>query len=122
LELCGDHPSDEDDKPDTPAAAAGAAAGGAAGAAGAAAAGSGSGGGGAGGSGSGEWKAAHQFPAVLGIALIAMGEPLGAKMATRALEHLLQYGEPIVRWVLCHTFRVPLVGAPPRVLCSELLR
>ncbi|KIY92567.1 hypothetical protein MNEG_15396 [Monoraphidium neglectum] len=26
-----------------------------------------------------------------------MGEPLGAKMATRALEHLLQYGEPIVR-------------------------
>ncbi|KAI8473352.1 MAG: 26S proteasome regulatory complex [Monoraphidium minutum] len=50
-----------------------------------------------GGSGGGEWRSAHQFPAVLGIALIAMGEPLGAKMAARTLEHLLQYGEPIVR-------------------------
>lgn len=39
----------------------------------------------------------HQVPAVLGLALIAMAEPLGAQMATRALEHLLQYGEPPVR-------------------------
>eukprot|EP00798_Chlamydomonas_sp_ICE-L_P009842 gene9842-7728_t len=39
------------------------------------------------------WKA----PAVLGIALIAMGEPLGSQMAQRSLEHLLQYGEAPVR-------------------------
>jgi hypothetical protein len=39
-------------------------------------------------------QAVHQTPAVLGIALIAMGEPLGAQMASRMLEHLLQYGEP----------------------------
>jgi 26S proteasome regulatory subunit N1 len=30
----------------------------------------------------------------MGIALIAMGEPLGSQMASRMLEHLLQYGEP----------------------------
>ncbi|KAK9829660.1 hypothetical protein WJX72_007157 [[Myrmecia] bisecta] len=44
-----------------------------------------------------EWKAAHQGPAVIGIALIAMAEDLGAAMAHRALEHLLQYGEAAVR-------------------------
>jgi len=36
----------------------------------------------------------HQLPAVCGIALIAMAEPLGTQMASRMLEHLLQYGEP----------------------------
>eukprot|EP00967_Tisochrysis_lutea_P074783 scaffold100621_cov21-Tisochrysis_lutea.AAC.1 len=36
----------------------------------------------------------HQGVAVLGIGMIAMGEPLGAQMAGRALEHLLQYGAP----------------------------
>lgn len=40
---------------------------------------------------------AHQGPAVLGIALVAMAEDLGAAMAHRALEHLLQYGEPAAR-------------------------
>ncbi|KAK9842343.1 hypothetical protein WJX81_007723 [Elliptochloris bilobata] len=43
------------------------------------------------------WKVAHQGPAVLGIALVAMAEDLGATMAHRALEHLLQYGEPAAR-------------------------
>jgi len=42
-------------------------------------------------------QAVHQAPAVLGLALIAMAEPLGAQMASRMLEHLLQYGEPPVR-------------------------
>lgn len=31
---------------------------------------------------------------MLGLALIAMAEPLGSTMASRMLEHLLQYGEP----------------------------
>lgn len=43
------------------------------------------------------WKAAQQGPAVLGLALIAMAEPLGGQMAQRVLEHLLQYGDPPVR-------------------------
>lgn len=34
---------------------------------------------------------------MLGLAVIAMAEPLGSEMAGRALEHLLQYGEPPVR-------------------------
>ena len=42
---------------------------------------------------------AHQGPAVLGIAVVAMSEELGTAMAHRALEHLLQYGEPPVRSV-----------------------
>ena len=43
------------------------------------------------------WQVMHQGVAVLGIGLIAMGEPLGAQMAGRTLEHLLQYGPPPVR-------------------------
>eukprot|EP00887_Chlorella_sp_A99_P000106 scaffold16.g106.t1 len=41
------------------------------------------------------WKAAHQAVAVLGLGLVAMGEDLGAQMAHRALEHLLQRGVPL---------------------------
>ncbi|CAG9462282.1 unnamed protein product [Pedinophyceae sp. YPF-701] len=43
------------------------------------------------------WKSWHQAPAVIGIALIAMGEELGSSMAYRMFEHLLQYGGPVVR-------------------------
>eukprot|EP00884_Botryococcus_braunii_P022475 jgi/Botrbrau1/8911/Bobra.0148s0025.2 len=43
------------------------------------------------------WKTAHQGPAVLGLALLAMAEDLGSHMANRALEHLLQYGDLPVR-------------------------
>ncbi|GFS30593.1 26S proteasome regulatory subunit S2 1A [Actinidia rufa] len=39
----------------------------------------------------------HQGPAVLGIAMVAMGEELGLEMAIRSLEHLLQYGELNIR-------------------------
>ncbi|XP_071957164.1 26S proteasome non-ATPase regulatory subunit 2-like [Antedon mediterranea] len=41
--------------------------------------------------------AAHQGVAVLGIALIAMGEEIGGQMALRSLGHLLRYGEPVIR-------------------------
>jgi 26S proteasome regulatory subunit N1 len=40
---------------------------------------------------------AHQTAAAIGVGLIAMGEDLGATMATRSLEHLLSYGDPEVR-------------------------
>lgn len=39
----------------------------------------------------------HQAVAVLGIALIAMGEEIGTEMSFRAFDHLLQYGEPVIR-------------------------
>ena len=44
------------------------------------------------------WKCAHQGAAVLGLALVAGAEPLGAAMAGRSLEHMLQYSAPPVRW------------------------
>jgi hypothetical protein len=50
---------------------------------------------------------AHQGPAALGIALVAMSEELGTAMAHRALEHLLQYGEPPVRQAFCAAFVDP---------------
>ncbi|CCM04738.1 uncharacterized protein FIBRA_06926 [Fibroporia radiculosa] len=35
--------------------------------------------------------------AVLGIALVAMGEEVGAEMSMRTLNHLMHYGEPVIR-------------------------
>ncbi len=43
------------------------------------------------------WRAAHQAVAALGLGLVAAGEELGAAMAHRALEHLLQYGDAPAR-------------------------
>lgn len=40
---------------------------------------------------------AHQGIAVLGIAMVALGEELGAEMAVRSFDHLLQYGELVIR-------------------------
>eukprot|EP00045_Choanoeca_perplexa_P012108 m.130781 g.130781 ORF g.130781 m.130781 type:complete len:893 (+) comp15889_c0_seq1:159-2837(+) len=39
----------------------------------------------------------HQGYAVVGIAMIAMGEELSVDMALRSMRHLLQYGEPVIR-------------------------
>ncbi|CAJ0745231.1 6084_t:CDS:10 [Entrophospora sp. SA101] len=39
----------------------------------------------------------HQAFAVLGVALIAMGEDIGAEMALRMFNHLMHYGEPVIR-------------------------
>ncbi|XP_031550195.1 26S proteasome non-ATPase regulatory subunit 2-like [Actinia tenebrosa] len=44
-----------------------------------------------------EEDGSHQGIAVLGIALIAMAEEIGSQMALRAFNHLLQYGEPVIR-------------------------
>jgi hypothetical protein len=57
-----------------------------------------------------------QGASVLGIAMIAMAEPLGAQMAGRALEHLLQYGEPSVRWVSQGLIYTGLVGSDEMLL------
>jgi 26S proteasome regulatory subunit N1 len=42
-------------------------------------------------------KSIHQAVAVLGIAMVAMGEEIGVDMSQRAFDHLLQYGEPVIR-------------------------
>ena len=47
-------------------------------------------------------QAAHQGPAVLGLAMISMGEDLGATMSLRMLEHLLRYGDAPVRCKMRH--------------------
>ncbi|ORY31001.1 putative 26S proteasome regulatory subunit (proteasome non-ATPase subunit mts4) [Naematelia encephala] len=39
----------------------------------------------------------HQAVATIGIALIAMGEDVGAEMALRQFQHLMTYGDPIIR-------------------------
>ncbi|CAG8655494.1 46371_t:CDS:10 [Gigaspora margarita] len=39
----------------------------------------------------------YQAFAVLGVALIAMGEDIGAEMALRSFNHLMHYGEPVIR-------------------------
>lgn len=44
-----------------------------------------------------EAEAFHQAAAVLGIALIAMGEEVGTEMSLRSLDHILQYGELSLR-------------------------
>lgn len=38
-----------------------------------------------------------QIAAVIGIALIAFGENIGTEMSMRAMQHLMQYGEPSIR-------------------------
>lgn len=45
----------------------------------------------------GEGTDTHQAFATLGIALVAMGEEVGVEMALRTMNHLLQYGETVIR-------------------------
>lgn len=58
------------------------------------------------------WMAVHQGAAVLGLALVAMAEPLGSSMAGRSLEHLLQYGDPPVRRAVPLALALLNVSAP----------
>jgi len=44
-----------------------------------------------------EKDAIHQIAAVLGIAMISYGEEIGQEMCLRSMNHLLQYGEPIIK-------------------------
>lgn len=44
-----------------------------------------------------EKDATHQVAAVLGLALISFGEDIGQEMSLRTMNHLLQYGEPIIK-------------------------
>ena len=44
-----------------------------------------------------EKEAIHQVAAVIGVALIAFGEDIGVEMALRTMNHLYQYGEPVIK-------------------------
>jgi 26S proteasome regulatory subunit N1 len=44
-----------------------------------------------------EEESTNQIAAVLGVALISFGEDIGQEMCLRTMNHLLQYGEPIIR-------------------------
>jgi 26S proteasome regulatory subunit N1 len=59
-----------------------------------------------------EGEAAHQMAAVLGIALITLGESVGSEMSERALNHLLQYGELPVRRAVPLAFALLHVSDP----------
>lgn len=44
-----------------------------------------------------EKETLHQIAAVIGVSLMAFGEPIGTDMCLRTMSHLLQYGEPTIR-------------------------
>jgi 26S proteasome regulatory subunit N1 len=44
-----------------------------------------------------EKESTKQIAAVIGIALVAFGEEIGQEMCLRSMNHLLQYGEPIIK-------------------------
>lgn len=67
-----------------------------------------------------EAESFHQAAAVLSIALISLGEEVGAEMSVRSLDHILQYGEITLKRV------VPLALAAlnlsnPKVLVIDTL-
>jgi 26S proteasome regulatory subunit N1 len=68
------------------------------------------------------WKTLHQSVAVLGLGLLAMSEELGGQMAHRALEHLLQYGEPAVRRAVPLALALLNVSSPDMTVMDTLSR
>lgn len=63
---------------------------------------------------------AEQAVAVLGIAMIAMGEELGAEMSVRAFGHLLQYGDPVIRRVVPLAIGLLSISNPDIALVDSL--
>eukprot|EP00667_Euglena_gracilis_P002435 EG_transcript_2436 len=67
-----------------------------------------------------EEDATHQPVAVLGIGLIAMGEVLGSDMIKRSFEHILQYGEPIMRRAIPLALAMVYVSNPQLIVMDTL--
>lgn len=63
---------------------------------------------------------AEQAVAVLGLAMIAMGEELGADMSIRAFGHLLQYGDPVIRRVVPLAIGMLSISDPKLTLMDML--
>jgi 26S proteasome regulatory subunit N1 len=64
----------------------------------------------------------HQSVAVIGIALITMGENIGSEMAMRSFDHLLQYGEVGVRRAVPLALAMLSVSNPEYSLVDTLSR
>ncbi|CCI41176.1 unnamed protein product [Albugo candida] len=66
--------------------------------------------------------AQHQSVAVIGIALIAMGEAIGTEMAMRSFDHLLQYGELAVRRAVPFALALLSISNPEYSLIDTISR
>lgn len=66
--------------------------------------------------------AQHQSIAVIGIALITMGESVGSEMAMRSFDHLLQYGDLSVRRAVPLALALLSVSNPEYSLIDTLSR
>jgi len=64
--------------------------------------------------------AVHQSIAVLGIALITMGESVGRQMAERSFQHLLQYGDLAVRRAVPLAMALSHISDPDYALIDVL--
>jgi len=67
-------------------------------------------------------NAEHQAVAVLGIALVSMGEEVGTEMAMRTFEHLLHYAELPARRVVPLAIGVLYVSNPDYSIVDQLSR
>ncbi len=64
-----------------------------------------------------------QSAAVLGVALLAMGEEVGSDMVVRSLEHMLQYGDPtLVRRAVPFALALLHVSNPKVTVVDTLSR
>lgn len=67
-------------------------------------------------------SAEHQAVAVLGVALITVGEEIGTEMTLRSFEHLLHYGELPVRRVVPLALALLYVSNPEYSIIDQLSR
>lgn len=67
-------------------------------------------------------EAQHQCAAVLGIALVTMGENIGNDMAIRSFDHLLQYGEVAIRRAVPLAIALSSISNPEYSLIDTLSR
>jgi len=67
-------------------------------------------------------NADHQAVAVLGIALISVGEDIGTEMTLRTFEHLLHYGELPVKRVVPLALALLYISNPDYAIIDQLSR
>jgi len=67
-------------------------------------------------------KAQHQMAAVIGIALVALGEDVGTEMCLRAFDHLLHYGEIPVKRSVPLALALLYVSNPDYTVADQLSR
>jgi len=67
-------------------------------------------------------EANHQTAAVLGIALISLGEDIGTEMSLRTFDHLLHYGELPIRRVVPLSLALLYISNPDYGVVDQLSR